>query len=80
MQVQEDVRQHHQHAVAGGVRHAVPEDRLPDLRLGDVVPGALDERLGLRCGGHGPPRGSSVAARPSGTNPGYPTRPVPAGT
>ena len=38
VQVQEDVRQHDEHAVAIGVRPVVPEDRLPDLRLGQPVP------------------------------------------
>mgnify|MGYP003694500531 CR=1 FL=1 len=33
VQMQEDVRQHDEHAVAIGVRPVVPEDRRPDLRL-----------------------------------------------
>ena len=51
------------------LRHAVPEDRLPDLRLGDVVPGAGQERLlrlgrGARHGQISPP---TASAKPSGT-------------
>ena len=38
VQVQEDVRQHDEHAVAVAVGPAVAEDRRPDLRLGQPVP------------------------------------------
>jgi hypothetical protein len=38
VQMQKDVRQHDEHAIAVGIRPVVPEDRRPDLRFGQPVP------------------------------------------
>src|SRR5439155_20197891 len=50
VQMEEDVRQHYEHAVSVRCRPSVPEDRHPDLRLGQPVPEPF-ERAFFGCNG-----------------------------
>src|SRR5439155_5096143 len=52
VQMEEDVRQHYEHAVSVRCRPSVPEDRHPDLRLGQPVPEPF-ERAFFGCNGLG---------------------------
>src|SRR6185503_18754461 len=53
---------------AVGGRHAVPEDRLPELRVRDVVPGAGEERFRRLRSGHLPSQQQSRCQQSAATD------------